>query len=637
MASFLRSIPSDVWLGCILPHLETRDVLSLVGTNSELRSFFTFGRLAVVLKEMGFSEYLSPNEWLRYLGSLGAFLEDLEIDTRTFKLRMDPDVNFHGLLKLLAPLKDQTSETVTESLHVLAGLSRCSVCRLKLFSPFLAGIGRKEFKVFTHHSSFYNHMDEPKQIDERDAKGLFVPSRPWNELLWPTLTELRLVGFYGDAGPTFAPKSLQQLGAAVPNLTLLEMQCFPVAIDFEEWFPRLETFIAVHSARRQFEIVLEEFCVKGSPSLRSLELLGTPACHVSRLIQTCPNLLSLDMGRRTVGEALVATLPHSLIRLVTNGFGIKCIALQHRLEWLEVFNCHVASQENLQSLAQQSQSVTLHRVPCAYSFGGSVTVFSVPPSTPEPEPRPGHGAPFLNYAPIPEPEVDHSRVSGGVLNKTAHCPACTVLIDPSCVADHDIVCSRRKHACVCGVTVETLRELDKHKKRCKLFVKMCQCCGKEVHCTDFSGHYSREHADRDSVIRNADCPNRTGGCLFFGAAQNSAERERHIRFCRSGVYKCMACGDDVACLAARSVHDCKGARFVVAMGMLAAPCLPLFPEDKSRPAGIPIEGEDACSWECGHCHHKNLVRKDTRYYARWHCVNCHRAVLRNYEESQKRK
>jgi hypothetical protein len=149
-----------------------------------------------------------------------------------------------------------------------------------------------------------------------------------------------------------------------------------------------------------------------------------------------------------------------------------------------------------------------------------------------------------------------------------------------------------------------------------------------VQCSDFSDNYRRQNSDSDSVIINAYCPNRYRGCHFFGAEQNSAERERHIRFCRSGEYKCMSCGDDVPCLAATSAHECKGPRFVIAMCGLSSPCRPLFPEEKALPRGIPIEGLDLNSWECGHCHHKNVVTHESRYYARWHCVCCVRAVLR---------
>jgi hypothetical protein len=77
-------LPTDLWVYQIIPRLEHVDLVRLASCSAECRSFFRSGRLKSVLGDVAFSEYLTRNEWLEYLRSLGVFCDALSIDTRIY-------------------------------------------------------------------------------------------------------------------------------------------------------------------------------------------------------------------------------------------------------------------------------------------------------------------------------------------------------------------------------------------------------------------------------------------------------------------------------------------------------------------------------------------------------------------------
>jgi hypothetical protein len=614
-----RKLPADVWLACILPRLDSRDVLSLVALNSDTRAFFTTGRLATVLKELGFSDYQSANEWTQYLLSMGVFLAGLDVRSRVHEglSQGSRKADDHKLV-----ISNQTSTTLTRSLATAAKHPGVAVRHLELSTPYLAGSGLRAAEVkeiapadiWRHHfrSSF-----PPTIVNETP----FKPMLPWSQLLWPSLVSLRLTGPYGDPGPAFSVDSLQELGRAAPGLTLLELQGLPRVLDVGAWFPRLETFIA----QNETSTFREPCNIKGSAALRALQLHRCSAEGVIALISTCPNLVSVDLGRKVrPSEIKVAptVLPRSVAHFVTNGSVFDIVLVEHQLQSLEVFNCHLCpSLERLVQLSNASIRATVHRVPQILPFGNQVTahVLSVYVRTPEG---------FVKQKPVQvlhaHDAVDFSRVPTGVLKKTLSCHACMRLIDETCVADHELVCEHRKQACVmCGAKYDTRAELERHKRVCPHYAGHCHLCFKMVHRSQFSNHYTRDHNDRLELINIADCPNASSGCRFFCHEQNTPKRERHLRLCKSGTIACMSCRQDVPCLEALKRHVCEGMRFVVGMTAVGH-CTPLFPNDSGPLEAIPIDGKNWPSWQC-FCGNRNSVTAETPYPLRYHCAKCSRA------------
>ncbi len=628
MSVSFRWLPADIWLGCILPHLDARDVLALVALNSETRLFFTTGRLAATLKELGFSDYQTSNEWTMFLLSLGVFLSELDVQSRVYSgLRPGRADRLEDSVMVV---NNQTSLSVTSSLKRAASHPGVAVRHLSLFTPYLAGYGLRFVEV-RHQAPGGSFSYLRERMIAPVSNEPFQPLFPWKELLWPSLTSLRLTGPWGDAGPVFSDASLQELGQAVPNLTLLELQGLPRVIDVGSWFPRLETFVVQGEVCRGQDFDRPQG-IKGSATLQTLKLFRCNVEGVAVLVGTSPNLVVVDLGwnarpARRDAKVPPTVLPRSVAHFVTNGSLLDVILVEHQLQSLEVFNCHLSpTLDRLVQLSNCSIRATLHRVPRQAAFGNHVTAFFVSELGHPPEGfvrnNDAVNQPYGVWI-QPQDGIDHSHVKTGVLHKTLPCPACSRLIDETCVADHQLMCERRKRECpMCHSKYETRGELERHKQACPHFVVPCQLCFKTVPRSQWSAHYQRDHNDRREKVNLADCPNSEAGCKFFGLEQNSAERERHLRLCGSGTLKCMSCEQDVPCLAALRRHACQGPRFVQVM-LVSTRCTPLFPNDPETPLErLPIEGKHWSSWRCASCETENIVTHETLFHLRFHCRKC---------------
>ncbi len=152
-------------------------------------------------------------------------------------------------------------------------------------------------------------------------------------------------------------------------------------------------------------------------------------------------------------------------------------------------------------------------------------------------------------------------------------------------------------------------------------------------------HYATEHEQRASNIFQfqSDCFSQE--CHFFAEMTDSRELSRHIQVCKSSVFKCMSCNEDVRCRKAK--HDCQGPKFVLCM-LIGGQNPAQFPGETTTDPEAEYTPFDK-SWTCFACKNENLVNTETKFFQRSsfcyyfiicifffhilfevHCAKCHR-------------